>query len=218
MAQLELTLFGGFRARLDARPPVALPARKAQALLAYLALAHGEAQPRDKLASLLWGDMPQSQARASLRQALTSIRRALGAADILRVDSESVALNPDAITVDALTFQHRVKAGTRQSLEEAAALYQGDLLAGLTLNEAPFEEWLLGERERLRELAVEALARLLAQQRSDGAIEGAVESALRLLALDPLQEAVHRSLMRLYSQLGRRGAALRQYQVCVAAL
>ena len=39
-----------------------------------------------------------------------------------------------------------------------------------------------------------------------------------LLALDPLQEPVHRTLMRLYAQSGRRGAALRQYQACVAAL
>ena len=108
--------------------------------------------------------------------------------------------------------------GTLPALEQAAALYQGDLLAGLTLNEAPFEEWLLGERERLHELALGALARLLARQRAAGSAEAAVQSALRLLALDPLQEPVHRALMRLYAQLGRRGAALRQYQVCVAAL
>jgi tetratricopeptide (TPR) repeat protein len=97
------------------------------------------------------------------------------------------------------------------------ALYQGDFLEGLTLQEPPFEEWLLAERLRLRELAQDALARLLIQQREAGALDEAVQSALRLVALDPLQEPVHRTLMRLYTQLGRRGAALRQYQVCVAA-
>jgi DNA-binding SARP family transcriptional activator len=218
MARLVLTLLGGFRARLDPGAPVVLPARKAQALLAYLALPVGEAHPRDKLAALLWGDMPQTQARASLRQALTTLRRVLAGADAVRIDAETVALDPGAVTVDALGFEQAVKTGSREALEEAAALYQGDLLAGLTLNEAPFEEWLMGERERLRERAVEAFARLLAQQRSAGAIEAAVDSALRLLNLDPLQEPAHRALMRLYAQLGRRSAALRQYQICVAAL
>src|SRR5262249_61629602 len=100
----------------------------------------------------------------------------------------------------------------------AAALYRGELLEGLALQEAPFEEWLLAERERLRELALEALAKLLRHRRAAGATEAAVQTALRLLVLDPLQEPVHRTLMRLYSQMGRRAAALRQYQICVAAL
>ena len=74
------------------------------------------------------------------------------------------------------------------------------------------------ERERLRELALEALARLLAHQRTSGATARALQTALRLLALDPLQESVHRTLMRLYGQFGRRDAALRQYQECVEVL
>jgi tetratricopeptide (TPR) repeat protein len=82
-----------------------------------------------------------------------------------------------------------------------------------------FEDWLMAERERLRELALETLARLLAQQQRGGETrEGALQTALRLIALDPLQEPVHRSLMRLYSELGRRGAALQQYQLCQRVL
>src|SRR5262249_61423764 len=92
----------------------------------------------------------------------------------------------------------------------AAALYRGELLEGLALQEAPFEEWLLAERERLRELALEALAKLLRHRRAAGATEAAVQTALRLLVLDPLQEPVHRTLMRLYSQMGRRAGALPQ--------
>jgi DNA-binding SARP family transcriptional activator len=218
MARLDLTLLGGFRARLVTGPPLVLPTRKAQALLAYLALPLGQAHSRDKIAALLWGDMRQPQARASLRQALTAIRRALAGVDVLRADAETVALDPAAVAVDALTFQQNVKTGTLEALEQAAALYQGDLLAGLALNEAPFEEWLLSERERLHELALGAFAKLLAQQRVAGATEAAVQSALRVLTLDPLHEPVHRALMRLYAQLGRRGAALHQYQVCVATL
>jgi hypothetical protein len=86
------------------------------------------------------------------------------------------------------------------------------------LDEPLFEEWLVPERERLRELALEALARLLACQSKTGTTERAIQTAVRLLALDPLQEAVHRALMRLYLRQHRRGAALKQYQLCVDVL
>jgi len=68
MARLTLTLLGGFRAHLDPGAPLAFPTRKAQALLCYLAMPPGEAHPRDKLASLLWGSTVETTARTSLRQ------------------------------------------------------------------------------------------------------------------------------------------------------
>ena len=77
MARLTLTLLGGFRAHLDPGAPLAFPTRKAQALLAYLAMPPGEAHPRDKLASLLWGSTIETTARTSLRQTLYSLRRDL---------------------------------------------------------------------------------------------------------------------------------------------
>jgi len=219
MVRLCMTLLGGLQARLDDGRAVALPTRKAQALLAYLALPLGRAHPRDKLAALLWGGIREESARASLRQALFSIRKALGESDsALRQEGDSLALDPDNVEVDAARFERAVKEGTPEALARAIELYRGDLLAGFVVDEAPFEEWVLGERERLRELALEALARLLAHQRKTGATEPAILTALRLLAIDPLQEPVHRTLMRLYMEAGRRGTALRQYQQCVSAL
>src|SRR3989449_6181430 len=220
MAKLSLTLLGGFQARLDTGEALGLPTRKAQALLAYLALPLGQAHPRDKLASVLWGGIREESARASLRQALFAIRKALGAdaVAVLRQEGDLVALSPAAVDVDVADFERAVATGSPESLARAAELYRGDLLAGLGVDETPFEEWLLGERERLRELALEGLAKLLTHQRKDGMLEPAVQTALRLLMLDPLQEPVHRTLMRLYAQLERRGAALRQYQQCVSVM
>src|SRR5262245_30169742 len=218
MAPLSLTLLGSFRARLDGDQPLVIPIKKAQALLAYLALPLGQAHAREKLAALLWGDMRDALARAGLRQALFALRKALGASSPLRMVGETVGLDPASVVVDVAAFEQRVADGTPDALEDVAALYQGDLLEGLTLSEAPFEEWMLAERLRLREMAVEALGRLLAQQRESGAADAAIRTAVRLIGLDPLQEGVHRTLMRLHAQMGRRGAALRQYQLCVAAL
>ena len=83
MARLSVSLLGGFEVRLESSAAVALPTRKAQSLLAYLALPPGRAHPRDKLAALLWGGIRQESARASLRQALFAIRRAIGESAVL---------------------------------------------------------------------------------------------------------------------------------------
>jgi len=219
MPRLNLALLGGFQGRLGASAPLTLPTRKSQALLAFLALPPGRLHPREKLASLLWGGMREPQARGGLRQSLFTLRRVVGVdPSVLQIDGQSVALNPTAVDVDVVEFERQVAEGTPAALERAAALYRGELLEGLALQEAPFEEWLLAERDRLRKLALEALAKLLRHQRTTGATEAALQTALRLLALDRLQEPVHRAIMRLYVQLGRRASALRQYQVCVGVL
>lgn len=220
MTALRLSLLGAFEARLDAGPALAFPRRKAQALLAYLCLHPGEPQARDKLAALLWGDTPDGQARHSLRQALAALRQSLAqsARTLLLDEGDAVAISPAAVEVDVIRFERLVADGTSEALEQAMQLYRGDLLEGFAVSEPPFEEWLVTERARLRELAVDALAKLLAHQAKLGMVEPAVQTAVRLLGLDPAQEAVHRVLMRLHARQGRRGAALRQYQACVNVL
>lgn len=220
MSLLHLTLLGGFQVRLGAGPAVVLARKKAQALLAYLVVEPGEAHLRDKLAALLWGDSSDQRARQSLRQTLLAIKQALArnGVEVLRVDTESVAVNRSALDVDVVAFERLANEGTPQALAQAAALYKGDFLEGLSVQEPRFEEWLITERERLREVALEVLGKLLAQQTASGAVQQAIQTAGRLLALDPLQEAVHRALMRLYVLQERRGSALRQYQLCMAVL
>ena len=217
MARLGLKLLGGFEARLASDSTVNLPA-KAQALLAYLALGSGQAHPRGKLAALLWADSAAAQARATLRQTLSTLGSALPEMTPLVTADHAVVLDAAATDVDVAAFERAVAEGAPEALERAVALYRGDLLEGLGATSAPFEEWLLTERERLRELALEALAKLLAHHRQSGRSDEAVRTALRLLSLDPLQEPVHRTLMRLYAGQGRRGSALRQYQACVESL
>jgi DNA-binding SARP family transcriptional activator len=221
VARLELRVLGGFDASLEgSEASLTLPTRKVQALLAYLALSPEQRHPREKLTSLLWGDLRANLARNNLRQALFALRRALVGVEPepLRLESDSVMLETAAVEVDALQFEQGIDGTSPSMLQDAVLLYRGDLLAGLRVQSEPFEEWLLAERERLRELALEALAKLLAHRRRGGEHDAAVQAALRLLTFDPLQEPVHRTLMRLYARLGRRGAALRQYQTCVDVL
>src|SRR5262252_7685119 len=219
MTHLKLTLLGGFEAA-SSSGAISLPTKKTRALLAYCALRPGEVHQREKLATLLWGDTVEANARNSLRQALFLLRAALKQlrAPAFRIDGDTVTADPLAIDVDVFRFEQLVAKRTPVALEQAAMLYRGDLLDGFVIDEEPFEQWLVHERERLRELALDALARLLRHQNSLEATDAATQTARRLLTLDPLQEAVHRVLMRLHVRAGRREAALRQYEICVGLL
>jgi DNA-binding SARP family transcriptional activator len=201
-------------------PSLILPTKKAQGLLAYLAVRPGQPHPRDKVAALLWGDKEEEQARHSLRQAISAIRKTLPRASqrCLVLEGGTITLTSSAVDVDAVLFERFVSDGSPSALQRATALYRGELLEGLDVKEEMFEEWLMTERERLRELALDASAKLLSHQLKNNLDEAAIQTALRLLGLDPLQESVHQILMRIYFKNGRRGAALMQYQRCVEVL
>jgi len=214
MARLTLKLLGGFTIAVGDRAVPAPAGRKTQALLAYLALHPGQPQPREKLAALLWAGTAPQQARNSLRQALFAIRKTLvpTTPQSLLIDADVVALNPGIVDVDALGFERAVAAGSPEDLDRALSLYQGELLDGFSIPEAAFEAWLFAERDRLREVALDGTGRLLAHFAARGPLDRAVQVAGRLLALDPLRESGHRTLMELYVRQGRRSAALKQYQ------
>jgi len=104
------------------------------------------------------------------------------------------------------------------SINAAADLYRGNLLEGYSSGITRFDEWVTERRLSLWRGAVIIFSRLLAAQVRAGWWENAVESAGRLLALDPSQEVVHRTLMRLQLEQGRADAALRRYQECADVL
>jgi DNA-binding SARP family transcriptional activator/pimeloyl-ACP methyl ester carboxylesterase len=217
MTHLSIRLFGGFHAELDSGPPLGIRRKKAQALLAYLALRPGLARSRDSLAALLWSGTTDQHARHNLRQTLFALRQVV-APDPFIVEGELIGLQANTVEVDVAAFERGVAQETRDALREATSLYRGELLDGFRVDEAPFDDWLAAERQRLRELGLNALEKLLAMDLAASSPERAVETGLRLLALDPLRESAHRALMELYARQGRRTAALRQYQRCAESL
>jgi TolB-like protein/Tfp pilus assembly protein PilF len=219
MASLQLVLLGGFQARA-AGQEIDVPGRKERALLAFLAIPAGESRSRDKLAGLLWSDRGDSQARDSLKQAVFKLRKSLDGVQPLPLlaDRDCVRLERAAVAVDVAEFEQLIGEGSMESLTRATALYRGDFLDGLDLRDAAFDEWLLMERQRLRELAREALARLVDWHMASGAHDQAAAAARRLLAIDPLREVAHRALMQIYAAQGQTALALKQYQLCRDAL
>lgn len=217
MAALQLFLLGGFTARLGSGQVLHISARKAQALLAFLAMRPGQPQSRGTLSALLWGETAEEQAQLSVRQALSFLRRTLPPG-VLVFEGATVRLAAAAVNVDVARFQRLVDDGQPASLVEAVTLLQGELLEGFSLDEPAFEEWLRAERQRLRELAVAGLSRLLSHQTETDDVPAAIQTAVRLLALEPGRESVHRALMSLYVRQGRPHAALAQYQTCMNIL
>jgi DNA-binding SARP family transcriptional activator len=219
--RLFVKLFGGFQTA-GPRPEtlLVLERTKTRALLAVLALVLGEMVPRGKLTALLWAEQSEDAARHALRQSLLDLRQALAKAGVnaIRTEADLIGLEPSSVVVDAVHFERQVAHGGPEALREAVTLYRGDLLEGFSLKERAFEDWLRAARERLRSQAVTAMKVLLGHHVRRRATEAAAEIAVRLLALEPFDETVHRTLMRLYAESGRRSAALRQYELCVDVL
>lgn len=209
---LDVRLLGSFELRSAAGQALRLNTRKAEALLALLALHPGQPRARDKLCALLWPDVREAQARHSLRQTLLQLRKALASApSALWSDARGLQLEAACVRSDVSELHRSITQGTREGLYAAMSLYRGDLLEGLSVGEAPFDQWLKVERKRMREQVAEALSRLLALE-TDAQRDGdALQVCTRLLQLDPLREEAHRSWMRLLARQGRRAAALEHY-------
>jgi TolB-like protein/DNA-binding SARP family transcriptional activator/Tfp pilus assembly protein PilF len=215
MAFAELRLFGEFELRLASGEVVNLLGQKDRALLAILALPAGTTHSRDKLASLLWSDRGDQQARDSLKHALTKLRQCLPPASqaLIVAGRLSARLDPAAVTIDVAEFERLVHEGAPQALERAIALYRGDLLDGIGIRDPAFEEWLLVERQRLRHMFEQALSRQITQSMANGARERAGTAARRLLSLDPLREDACRALMQIQAERGETAQALKLYEV-----
>lgn len=214
---LRLELFGGFRIAEGMTPLSGFTYSKGRALLAFLAVT-GQPCPRETLAALLWSELPDSEARTNLRVVLSNLRQFL--APYLLITRETVGLNPQYRPwIDAVAFQQALEQSRSAldigQLQAAVTLYRGDLLAGFTVPSASlFDEWVAGQRERLRQLAMFALHELATEYIARRTYLAGIETLNQLLTLDPWREEAHRQLMDLYARSGQRSAALAQYALC----
>jgi DNA-binding SARP family transcriptional activator/alpha-beta hydrolase superfamily lysophospholipase len=219
MARIRVNMLGGFAAIGPDGAPLAMPTRKAEAVLAVLLSRAGEAHPRERLIGLLWGDRGDKQARHSLSQTLTAIRGAIGiASDPFIAERETLAIDSSAIGADVIDLAVLAERDDLDSLRAAADLCRGPLLEGFRIQDAAFDEWLSQERARFHQLAVSLLTKLAAREAAAGDAVAAGAALERALALDPLSEEVHRRLMRLDLDGGNYNAVIRHYRACSEVL
>ena len=221
MPVLHLELLGDFRLRTESGSLITISARKSQAMLAFLAVKPAQLVSRDKMAALLWSSTAPEQARQSLRQTLSTLRKELSAVSprkILLEEGDFLSLDATQVHCDVVEFETFVNVGTAEALDPATRLYAGDFLDGFLIDEEKFDQWVLAERDRLHRMALRAHAQLVEQLTRAGAIDEAIAAAQRSLRIDSLQESMHRSLMRLFLQSADLLTALQQYDICAKIL
>lgn len=196
----ELALLGQPQVAV-AGSPVAVPTRKALALLAYLAIA-GPAQ-RGMLAELLWSTQAADSARRNLRQELHRLQKTPLAPWIV-ADSETLALR-DGFVLDVARWRGMVEAG-------APANAPPQLLDGFELPGAEgFAEWLRAERQRLLQLWQRATQLAASEHERNGDLYAALQLLQQVIAVDATDEAAHRDAMRLLHLMGRGDDALQLF-------
>ncbi|MDH5234940.1 MAG: hypothetical protein OEW77_08250 [Gemmatimonadota bacterium] len=196
-------------------PVMAQPKRFA--LLAYLLLSRpSRLHRRDELLAMFWPELNESHARGALSQALSFLRRSLGEEVVLTRGVELVGIAADQLECDVLRFEAAAEAGDHA---KAAALYQGDLLESFHVaNCQPFDLWLDGERQRLRDRALRSAKKASREAESRGDDTGGYLSARKAVGLAPYDEASIARLMAALEHEGQRGRALEEYNAFVARM
>jgi DNA-binding SARP family transcriptional activator len=230
LSRLEISLLGSPQIELDGAA-IEVDTRKAIAMLAYLAMERGPVH-RESLVTLLWPESDTSRGRAALRRTLSALNKALDGR-WLEIERDAIDLmKGNGLSLDIDQFrellipedghghdQAEVCLQCEAPVKQAIDLYRGDFLSGFTLRDSSnFDDWQFYQTDTLRRELEKALDRIIRIYIHTGEFDKAIDSSRRRLTLDPLHEATHRTLMRLYAWSGQRAAAMRQYRECVRIL
>ncbi|MCA9899800.1 MAG: winged helix-turn-helix domain-containing protein [Anaerolineales bacterium] len=225
---MHVYLFGNFHVYPHADAELALRPTAAR-LFAFLLLHRQMVHMREVVAETFWEDSELDRARRNLNTTLWQLRKAFSQMSdqrptLIDTTPEQIKLNREAdLWLDVALFEEQAKKGLIQAengsalaainaLEQAVALYQGDLLHGFS------DSWVLQERERLRLIYLRCLRRLMTLHQKQHNLDASIEYARRILHIEPWHEDVHRILMGLYMENGRRAKAIAQYHACRKAL
>ncbi len=228
---LRIRMFGAFEVEREGQrlPESAWHTQQAKQVLKVLLLARGRPVPSERLMEWLWPGTNPATTSTTLRSTVHALRRALEPDRPSRVPPRYVvtrapgyAFEPGPETwVDVYEFENLLDraAHTRHPgqrlhlLRQALDLYRGDLL-----EEDPYAEWAIAERERLRERYLDALLDLAELHAAAGELDRAIAACRRALARDEYREPVYRALMRYQVLAGDVAAALNTYERCRAML
>ncbi len=215
MRTLHIQLLGDFRLIYGDEAITSVNTPRLQSLLAYLVLHRDASQARQRLAFLFWPDSTEAQAHTNLRNLYHHLRQALPGSDrFLQAEANTLQWRTDApYTLDVIEFERALaQAATVQGWQRVVEFYVGDLVPNC------YDDWILPERERLRQEFVEASRRLIVLLEEQHDYRAAVGYAQRLLRYDPLREETYRDLMRLSALSGDRAGVARFYNTCKTVL
>lgn len=223
---IDVFLLGRLRVERSGQPLSGLTCSKARELLAYLVLHRDRAHRREALADRLWGGDGAAEPRKALRQALWHLQSALGDAVPLveAIGSDWIRIAAAAnLRLDLARFEaawaeleevpeRELASSASPRARATLALYRGELLEGSSW------DWCLLERTRLRDMFLALADRVMSGCLALEKPAAGVRLGFEILRHDPARERTHQQLMSMQLLAGDRGAALRQYERCVAAL
>jgi DNA-binding SARP family transcriptional activator/Tfp pilus assembly protein PilF len=215
MQTLRIHLLGDFSLNYDGETVASLSAPRSQSLLAYLLLHRDAPQPRRQISYLFWPESAESQARTNLRKLIYDLRKAWPESDdFLNLDGPEIQWRDDtSFMLDVEEFENLANQATSiPELKKAIEVYGGDLLPNC------YDDWVMLERQRLHQLFLDTLERLIEQLEAARDYQTAITYTHRLLQHAPLREDTYRRLMRLYALNGDRAGVLRTYHSCATAL
>ena len=217
---MRIELFGTLSVTSKDGRPVSISGSKTQGLIAFLAANLGMSPTRDRIMALFWGDRFTDQARQSLRQAVSKLRR-LGLdsdEDIVLTEDDRIGLNPETVQVDVDEFFDLAGNPTAEEAQRALEIMKGPLLDGIYGQQVDFEDWLTTERQRVVSSASKMFEQVADHQVQQGELASALETARRLTSLDPLRDGSQMLVIRILAQAGERAAAIKQFNSYEAML
>jgi len=201
-------LLDGFTLELPGTGPDAAPdlPRAVQRLIAHLSLSGRPA--RTAIAGKLWPDVTEEHAHGSLRSSLWRVHKM--APGLITACSGTLSISGDVL-VDV----HELTAWARQAMNPAGTadgIPAGDLGPPGELLPGWYDDWVLLERERLRQLRMHALEALAEKFAAAGRYGEAVQAAYAAVRAEPLRESAHRTVVRVHLAEGNVAEAVRAYE------
>lgn len=198
-----------------------LPTRKSEAMLAYLVERRNEAISREVLASVLWPYSAEEQARASLRQEVSVLRKGLGPAfaDLIVTEGDRISLTLGRVDADIW----QIRDGQAETIDPIAAtdlldLYSAPFLDTFRIRSQPFSDWVWAARQAIETETLNFGQTVLKSCIETEDVENTQKIAQSLCRIEPTTEIAHRALIELYLRAGDDAAARRQLQICRTAL
>jgi DNA-binding SARP family transcriptional activator len=228
--KVQIFLFGKPSVQIGEKSIDQFNALKVLELFCYLLLHRDRPQLRDVLCEILWSDAPDGRTKKYLRQtlwqlhALLNVQSTPGEMALIQADSTWVRLSDRAVYwLDVAEFEQayeqtrsipgrELDLNGAQTLDSASQLYRGDLMEGW------YQDWCIFDRERLQNIYISILDKLVEYNLYHQEYEHGIEIGTQILRCDYAHERTYQHLMLLYYLSGDRTTALRQYQRCVAVL
>ena len=221
---LQVQLLGSFHL-MDEKGAVTIDSPIQQSFLTFLLLHRDAPQSRQSISFCLWPDSSEAQAQANLRTLLVRLRRVWPKIEqFIEITPRTLQWKSDHdYSLDVAEFEEAARHAkypimdidlqtARPDLERAVHLYRGDLLP------ACYDDWIMPERERLRQVFVSAIQKLIELLEKQHDLVSAIGHINFLLKLDPLDETTYQLSMRLHALRGDRAGIVRVFEICTAVL